>query len=47
MDKKSIYLFFLKIPFFLFLSFLLFIIFDSFKPFPANKAQNLKGGLGV
>lgn len=45
--KDNFSLFFLKIPIFLFLALLLFIIFDFFKPLPANKVQNLKGGLGV
>ena len=31
----------------LILSFILWRILDITKPFPANKAENLKGGLGI
>lgn len=45
--KETISFSFIKFTLYLFLAFLLFVIFDSFKPFPANKFQQLKGGLGV
>lgn len=40
-------LFGFRLPIYLFLGFLLFALFDAFKPYPANRAQKLPGGLGV